>query len=296
MRRDVTFASGGLSCSGWLYTPDAPAAQRAPAVVMAHGFSAVKEQRLDRFAERFVAAGLVTMVFDYRFFGASEGTPRGRLFPADQIEDYRNAITWLSQQPGVGDGRIGVWGTSFSGGLVCHLAVFDRRVKAVVGQVPSVLNYDSRRTMDPVRVDRLAEFLLQDRIARYRTGQVNYMKVVAPDGEPCVLAGQESYDAFMSLKEGAPNWLNGVTLESLEAIREFDPVRYIDHVAPAALLIVAAEHDSLIPMSLVTEAFARARDPKALVALPCRHFDVYETEPWFSRAAGAAVDWFTKHL
>jgi hypothetical protein len=150
--------------------------------------------------------------------------------------------------------------------------------------------------MDPVRVDRLAEFLLQVRIARYRTGQVNYMKVVASDGEPCVLAGQESYDAFMSLKEGAPNWLNGVTLESLEAIREFDPVRYIDHVAPAALLIVAAEHDSLIPMSLVTDAFARARDPKALVALPCRHFDVYETEPWFSRAAGAAVDWFTKHL
>ncbi|OGK87839.1 MAG: hypothetical protein A2X52_13370 [Candidatus Rokubacteria bacterium GWC2_70_16] len=116
MRRDVTFVSGGLRCSGWLYTPDSIAeGLRPPAVVMAHGFSAVKEQGLDRFAERFAAAGLVTLVFDYRYFGASEGMPRGRLFPADQIEDYRNAITWLSEQPEVGAARIGLWGTSYRG-------------------------------------------------------------------------------------------------------------------------------------------------------------------------------------
>ena len=297
MRRDVTFVSGGLRCSGWLYTPDGTTeGLRAPAVVMAHGFSAVKEQGLDRFAERFVAAGLVVLVFDYRYFGASEGTPRGRLFPADQIEDYRNAITWVSEQPEVSPARVGVWGTSYSGGLVCHLAVFDRRVKTVVAQVPSVLNYDSRRAMDPERADRVAQFLLADRIARYKTGEVKYMKVVAPEGEPAALPGQESYDAFMSLKEGAPNWLNGVTVESLEAIREFDSGLYIHLIAPTPLLIVAAEHDSLVPLHLVTEAFERAREPKALLTLPCHHFDVYDQEPWFSRAAGAAVEWYAKHL
>lgn len=297
MRRDVTFLSSGSRCSGWLYTPDSIGHRlRAPAVVMAHGFSAVKEQGLDRFAERFVAAGLVTLVFDYRYFGASEGTPRGRLFPADQIEDYRNAITWLSEQPEVDAARIGVWGTSFSGGLVCHLAVFDRRVKTVVAQVPSVLNYESRRAMDPERIDRLAELLLHDRIARYKTGEVKYIKVVAPQGEPAIMPGQESYDAFMTLKERAPNWVNGVTLDSLEAVREFDPTRFIHLIAPTPLLIVAAEYDSLIPIHLVTEAFTRAREPKALVTLPCRHFDVYEQEPWFSRAAGAAAEWFAKYL
>ena len=47
-----------------------------PCVVMAHGFSAVREQRLDAYAERFAAAGLAVLVFDYRHFGASQGEPR----------------------------------------------------------------------------------------------------------------------------------------------------------------------------------------------------------------------------
>lgn len=66
-----------------------PEGSRRPAVVMAHGLSAVKEMYLSNFAERFARAGLVVLVFDYRYFGGSEGEPRGRLFPAEQIEDYK---------------------------------------------------------------------------------------------------------------------------------------------------------------------------------------------------------------
>ena len=43
---------------------------------MAHGFSGVREQRLDAYAERFAQAGLAVLVFDYRHFGASGGEPR----------------------------------------------------------------------------------------------------------------------------------------------------------------------------------------------------------------------------
>ena len=67
MRRDITFESKGLRCAGWLYVPDdLKEGQRAPTIVMAHGFSAVKEQNLDDYAERFAKAGFVTLVFDYR--------------------------------------------------------------------------------------------------------------------------------------------------------------------------------------------------------------------------------------
>ena len=49
MRRDVSFRSKGLLCRGWLYVPDGLAqGQTAPAVVMAHGFSGVKEMFLAR--------------------------------------------------------------------------------------------------------------------------------------------------------------------------------------------------------------------------------------------------------
>ncbi|MCX5909714.1 MAG: alpha/beta hydrolase, partial [Deltaproteobacteria bacterium] len=72
MRKNITFTSKHLRCGGWLYKPDTLAmGRKAPAIVMAHGFSAVKEMYLDRFAERFVAAGFVTLVFDYRYFGES---------------------------------------------------------------------------------------------------------------------------------------------------------------------------------------------------------------------------------
>ncbi|TMD56180.1 MAG: acetylxylan esterase, partial [Chloroflexi bacterium] len=116
MRHDVTFPSEGLNCAGWLYVPDdLKSGERRPAIVMAHGFSAVKEMYLDNFAEVFVAAGFVTLVFDYRNQGASEGTARGRIIPAEQHEDYRNAITWVSLRPEVDASRIAVWGSSYSG-------------------------------------------------------------------------------------------------------------------------------------------------------------------------------------
>jgi fermentation-respiration switch protein FrsA (DUF1100 family) len=58
MRIDVVFESEGTTCRGWLYVPTGRApGGRVPAVVMAHGFSAVKEMRLDRFAGAFARAG-----------------------------------------------------------------------------------------------------------------------------------------------------------------------------------------------------------------------------------------------
>ena len=296
MRKDVTFTSKGVPCSGWLYVPDDLGEdQRAPTVVMAHGFSGVKEAILPGFAERFVAAGYVTLIFDYRFFGDSEGEPRNQLLPLHQVEDVRNAITWVSDQPEVDSGRIGLWGASYGGGIVVYAATFDKRVKAVVAQVPSTLRPDFRRTMDPERWNRVGEFLQRDRIERYKTGAVNYMKVVAPEGEPCVLPGRQTHEAYMAVMGICPNWRNQVTIESLEKTREFDPVNLVHLMAPTALLLIPAEKDSLIPLDAVKATYERAGEPKAISVLPIEHFEVYD-EPWLSQAVGAAVDWFERYL
>jgi dienelactone hydrolase len=50
MRTDVEFDADGTMLRGWLYVPDG-ASGPVPTIVMAHGFSAVKEMYLDRFAE-----------------------------------------------------------------------------------------------------------------------------------------------------------------------------------------------------------------------------------------------------
>jgi cephalosporin-C deacetylase-like acetyl esterase len=51
MRKDVEFKTeDGVTLRGWLYLPDR-ASGRVPTIVMAHGFSAVKENYLDKYAE-----------------------------------------------------------------------------------------------------------------------------------------------------------------------------------------------------------------------------------------------------
>jgi hypothetical protein len=296
MRKNIIFASYGLNCHGWLYVPDGLAQdQKLPTIVMANGFASVKESVLPDFAERFAAAGFVTLAFDYRYFGDSEGEPRSQLFPLHQVEDVRNAITWASDQPEVDPRRIGLWGTSYGGGIVIYTATFDRRVKAVVAQAPATIRPEFRRAMNPERWDSVGEFLLRARIERYKTGVVNYIKVVAPEGQPCALPGQEAYEAYMTMANTTPNWRNEITFESLEKMREFDPVGLVHWLAPAALLLIPAEKDSLIPVDATKEAYERAWEPKALIVLPIAHFEIY-FEPWFSKAAGAAIEWFEKYL
>ncbi len=89
MRRDISFKTDdGLTLRGWHYLPDGQSG-KVPTIVMAHGFSAVKEMYLDRFAEAFASAGLAAVVFDNRNFGASDGEPRQEIDPWKQVRDYR---------------------------------------------------------------------------------------------------------------------------------------------------------------------------------------------------------------
>lgn len=296
MRHNIEFISKESLCRGWLYIPDVVSKVGAlPGIVMAHGFAGHKEMGLDRFAECFKAAGFVTLVFDYRFWGESEGEPRNQIFALEMVEDYRNAITWLSKRPEVDSDRIGIWGTSYSGGLCLHVGTHDKRVKAVVAQVPSTLNPESRRSKAPDTWDVIGESLISDRIQRYETGEVNYLKVVAPEGEACIFPDKDAYDFYMEFKEFSPKWRNEVTLESLEKVREFDPVSLIHMMAPTALLLIAGENDNLVPVKTVKETYEKAQDPKALEIFPITHFVPYK-EPWLSKFSGLATNWFQDHL
>src|SRR3569833_1198383 len=135
VRRDVRFESGGVRCAAWLYSPAVESGPR-PLVVMAHGLGAVREWRLDAFAERFAAQGWMVLVFDYRYLGDSEGSPRQLLDIGDQLDDWRAALDYGRSLTEVDPDRIAVWGTSFGGGHVLRIASEDHGVAAVVAQCP----------------------------------------------------------------------------------------------------------------------------------------------------------------
>ena len=130
---------------------------------------------------------------------------------------------------------------------------------------------------------------------QFKTGAVNYLKVVAPVGEPCVMPTPDASEWYMRWSALAPTWRNQVTLESLEKIREFDPVSLIHLISPVPVLMIAAEQDSLLPLRVMQAAYERAAEPKSLLALPCGHFEIYDGQ-WGEKAAGAAIEWFGRHL
>jgi alpha-beta hydrolase superfamily lysophospholipase len=133
-RLDVRFRSGADSCVAWLY-PAAGLASAAPIVIMAHGLSGTRRDRLGPFAERFAGAGIVALVFDHRGFGDSTGEP-DLFHPRRQLEDWRAAIAFARALPGFDPERVATFGSSMGGGNALAAAADDRRVAAAVSQVP----------------------------------------------------------------------------------------------------------------------------------------------------------------
>jgi len=87
------------------------------------------------------------------------------------MEDYRSALTWLSLQPEVDSDRLGVWGTSFSGGHVIHVAAHDPRVKAVVSQVGAMdPGQTVRDQTTPEQFAALQQLLIKERIRHATDG------------------------------------------------------------------------------------------------------------------------------
>ena len=294
-RREVAFESCGATLRGWLFLPEG-APGPVPAIAMAPGMSGVKEQSIVRFAEFFAANGLAALAYDNINFGASGGEPRQEVDPALQKRGYSDAVTFLMMQPDIDRDRIGIWGTSFSGGHVLEVAAIDRRVKCVVAQVPSMSGTRNflRRVRPDLRAAALAR-LAADREARFR-GEPPAMipAVAAEEGAPCVMAGRAAYEYFTRTGEGAPNWRNEVTLRSVEFARGVETAAFLPFISPTPLLLIVAVEDELVPSDVALDEYRRARPPKKLILLPGGHFSPYGEE--YALTSTAARDWFRLHL
>jgi dienelactone hydrolase len=161
-RNNVEFGvEGGVTLRGWLFVPGAKGP--APEITMAHGHAGVKEHGLERFARAFAEAGFVVLVHDHRHFGASDGEERGDVDPWQQIADWRRAISFLEGRPEVDDAQIGIWGTSYAGGHAIVLGATDRRLRAVVAQVPTISGFEQGpRRVAPDRIAALERTFAED--------------------------------------------------------------------------------------------------------------------------------------
>ena len=297
MRKDIEFpATDGTILRGWHYRPDTRGGKH-PTIVMAHGFSAVKEMYLDKYADAFAKAGFASVVYDNRNLGASDGVPRQEIDPWLQIRDYSDAITFAQGLSETDAERIGVWGSSYSGGHVLVVAAIDRRVRCVVSQVPAISGSQGLRRL--VRADFITGLnaqLAEDR--RNRAAGKPPAMVAVIDENPAavsILPTADSYKWFSEThKSRAPSWRNEVTLRTIEYGFGYEPGAYIGQISPTPLLLIVAIKDHLAVSDLAIKAYEQAYEPKKLVLLPGGHFDAYVEE--FDQACQPACEWFAAHL
>ncbi len=294
-KHDVSFpAEGGIELSAWLYLPD-KANSKLPAITMAHGYAGTKYHGIEPSAEMFAKAGFAVLLHDHRGFGDSGGEPRQDVNPWQQIADWRRAISYLQDRPEVDESRIGLWGTSYSGGHAIVMGATDRRLKAVVAQTPAIDGVAAgQRRVPPERVAALEALFDADEQAQLRGDSPAYQTIVSADpSENASYRSKDSIEFFLQpIPEGI--WENKVTLRSTRWARMYQPGLFVDRVSPTPLMMVVAEKDTTAATDLALRAYERALEPKILVMIKGGHYDPYLTQ--LEAGTQPAVNWFWEHL
>ena len=294
-REDVRFrADGDIDLSAWLFVPE-PHSGSLPGITMAHGYAGTKYHRLEPIAEAFADSGFVVMVHDHRGFGDSGGAPRQDVDPWQQITDWRRAISYLQDRTEVDENRVGLWGTSFAGGHAIVLGATDRRLSAVVAQVPTIDGHATGlRRVVPEAIAALEERFAADERAQLRGEPPATQAIVSENG--AAGGAYSAADAVQFYLSPVPDgvWENTVTVRSTRWSRMYAPGDFVQRVSPTPLLMLVADHDNVVGTDLALTAYERALEPKRLVMIKGGHFDPYGDQ--FKTATSAAVGWFRDHL
>jgi dienelactone hydrolase len=262
-RKDLQFTSEGETCAAWLYSVPVDV-DSAPIIVMAHGLTGTRRDGLGAFAERFAAAGIAALVFDYRGFGDSAG--EADLFePERQYQDWRAAIAFARSIPGIDPNRVATFGSSLGGGNALAAAAEDPRVSAAISQVP-FLDRDSQ------------SYSGHPEVAEQMLG-------VAREGGHLPAVGQPHEAAFIRAPGAEAGWRHVVAIGEDSRWRNrcsaswllgpYDPIKYAAVLHCPWLVCVAAEDQVAIPGPAI-KAARRALHGELRLYPGVDHFDIYD--------------------
>jgi pimeloyl-ACP methyl ester carboxylesterase len=266
-RIDTQFDVRDDGCAVWIYEPGDtdPEGLPRPVVVMAHGLSGTRRDRLGPFAERFAAHGCFALVFDHRGFGDSEGAPDA-FHPGRQLEDWAGAIAAARRWPGADPDRVVTFGSSMGGGNALAAAAADPRVAAAISQVPFLdLRRQAHRSSPRVRRQMIG--------AALRGG---YLPAVGQPDEAAFINAPEGEAGWRRVVAGGEDsrWRNRVSARWLLG-RPFNPGRHAPGIHCPWLVCVGAADQVARPS--VTIALAKQSPRAELHVYPgVDHFDIYD--------------------
>jgi dienelactone hydrolase len=280
--RTADIMSEGTRIAAEVFAPKNPKSDKLPTIVMSHGWGGTAAA-LRPDAIRFARAGYLVVAFDYRGWGKSDsrliavGKPEkkdGKLVaqvkevrevvdPIDQTTDILNVISWVAGEKQCDKDRIGLWGSSLSGGHVVYVAARDPRVRAFVSQVGAM---DGRWVLGP----QLREFTFSQGTARTQ-GKIGYPKPLEKFG---TLIGAPVIEKFIG----------------------YAPIEDIGRCKDCAKLFLIAEKEELFDnKEHAILAHERATGVKKLVTIKgIKHYGVYNEAR--DQVQKEAIAWFDEHL
>ncbi|MBV7328469.1 alpha/beta fold hydrolase [Chloroflexi bacterium TSY] len=238
--KKVQFESEGLTLTGALYYPENfETGQRYPAIVVSGSWTTVKEQMAGLYAGKLAQAGFITLAFDFRNFGESEGEPRFYENPAMKVVDIRNAVTYLNSLPEVESERIGAFGVCAGAGYTLVAAAQDERIRSVVTTASWLHDAEA------VKLFYGGEEGVNAKIAAAQAAKRNYAENGVIDYIPAISTTDESaamfgpYDYYLNPERGAiPEWsADKFAVMTWEDWLTFDPTTSAKDVTVPTLMI-----------------------------------------------------------
>jgi hypothetical protein len=302
-RTRVSFGSAGIEIAAHLYLPDTEASAPRPALVVGHPGTGVKEQTSGTYARLLAERGFVALAFDAAHQGESGGLPRGLEDPAQRVEDFKAAVSYLTTRDEVDSERIGLLGICASGGYSLAATGGDHRVKAVA----TVSTADPSRqfrlgadgTQDPAVFQTLLDAAAAARTAASRGEDPGVMTMFPETAEQAeALGGQhgrEGFEYYCTSRGTHERSAKFLAWESIDKLAFYDAFFAVPLIAPRPILQVIGEH--AVTAWMAVEAHQRATGPKELHWIKgASHVDLYDKREFIDPAVDKLADFFTGSL
>jgi uncharacterized protein len=252
----VSIPSAGLRLSGTVRLPrGVKAGEQRAAFLVLHGFGSNKNSsNVLQPSKVLNDLGYVTLAFDMRGCGESEGE-FGRVICLEQVEDTRNALTFLAKHPAVDPQRIGLIGSSFGGAVAVYAGGVDTRVAAVIsngGWGDGERKFRGQHK-SPDEWARFTNMLKAGREHRAKTGK----SLMVPRYEIVPIPPHLRHNL-------ASNSIEMFPAETAQSMFDFRADDVVGRIAPRPLLLLHAANDSVTPTEQSIELFKRARQPTEL--------------------------------
>ncbi len=298
MIHDVEFLSEGDTVRGRLFSP--AEGRPSPGVVMAPGFSATSRFTMfERHAEEMAKVGVAALLFDYRGFGDSDGTPRLEINGWRQARDCLAGIEFLQGDERIDSYRLGIWGVSSGAAVAAVVAAASADLKAVVLVVPGFGQAISPPDADDSEFESIVNTLLEGDLDAFERTVIGPHPVVSADqlNNPSLVETLTAYRWF--IESGGrfdTGWENRATLARLDTPAPFDAQLCVPHITAPTLMVIAHK-DEESDADVARHVYANATAQKELVSVDGGHFGVlYPSTAEFERSVSAQTAFLRAHL